>query len=65
MYAILECLFSTCLCLFVQSNVNSMSVDKGFSTVKVTDFCSSNQEQAFLRQQLEVERQRVSALAQV
>ncbi len=49
----------------VQSNVNSMSVDKGFSTVKVTDFHSSNQEQAFLRQQLEVERQRVSALAQV
>jgi len=48
----------------VQSNVNYL-VDKGFSAVKVTDFCSSNQEQAFLRQQLEVERQRVSALAQV
>jgi cell shape-determining protein MreC len=48
----------------VQSNVNYL-VDKGFSTVKVTDFRSSNQEQAFLRQQLEVERQRVSALAQV
>jgi 5-bromo-4-chloroindolyl phosphate hydrolysis protein len=57
-------LFFYLLVPLVQSNVNYL-VDKRFSTVKVTDFRLSNQEQAFLRQQLEVERQRVSALAQV